>query len=244
MSKPVSPPDPAKRAAAERGLAFVEPGMRLGLGTGSTAEQFVLVLGEAIRRGGLTRLSCVPTSLRTGRLAEAEGVPLTTLDEAGWLDLTLDGADEADGALRLIKGGGGALLQEKIVATASDRMVVLIDRSKRVERLGAFPLPVEIVPFGWEVTKAIVERALEDHAVGGRRASLRMDRDEPFLTDGGHFILDLHLERIDEPERLAPALLGIAGVVETGLFLGIADALVIGEAEGRAEVVERPDAAA
>ncbi len=237
MVRELSPADAAKRAAAHRALDFVEPKMRVGLGTGSTADWFVRGLGERLRSGALRGVIGVPTSLRTGELAEQQGVPLTTLDEAGWLDLTVDGADELDGALSLIKGGGGALLQEKIVACASDRMVVIADAGKRVDRLGAFPLPIEVVPFGWETTKAIVERLLSDQAVEGRGTALRLARDTPFVTDGGHFILDLHLRAIAEPARLAAALNAIPGVVETGLFVGIADCAVIGHPDGSTEVI-------
>lgn len=236
MLKP-HPEDPAKRAAGRRAVDFVESGMRVGLGTGSTADGFTRALGEAVRSGRLTRIVAVPTSLRTGKLAEKERVPLATLDEAGWLDVTVDGADEIDPALRLIKGGGGALLQEKIVACASDRMIVVADDAKRVATLGAFPLPVEVIPFGWETTRAIVERLLEDHDVSGRSAALRLNRDQPFVTDGGHFILDLSLGRIGEPERLSAALNAIPGVVDTGLFLGVADEALMGRADGTVERV-------
>jgi ribose 5-phosphate isomerase A len=241
MSRTLTPVDAAKRAAGLRALDFVEPGMRLGIGTGSTADWFTRALGERVRAGGLRGLVGVPTSVRTGELAEREGIALTTLDEVGWLDLTVDGADEIDPALGLIKGGGGALLQEKIVACASDRMVVIADAGKRVARLGAFPLPVEIVPFGWETTKAIVERTLEGARVGGRTGVLRLDRDAPFVTDGGHFILDLHLRAIEDAPALAAALTAIPGVVETGLFLGVAALAVIGHEDGRSEIVERPE---
>ncbi len=240
MSKPLSDADLAKQVAATRAVDYVEDGMRLGLGTGSTADWFVRALGERVRAGGLRGVVGVPTSLRTGELAERVGVRLTTLDEAGWLDLTVDGADEIDPALRLIKGGGGALLQEKIVACASDRMVVIADASKAVEALGAFPLPVEIVPFGWETTKAIVEELLEDADVDGRASSLRLAGDTPFITDGGHMILDLHLRRIGAPAALAGALIAVPGVIDTGLFIDIADTAVIGHANGATEVLARP----
>ncbi|MEO0681890.1 MAG: ribose-5-phosphate isomerase RpiA, partial [Pseudomonadota bacterium] len=218
------------RAAARAALEEVQGGMRLGLGTGSTAAWFVDLLGERAKREKLD-LSCVPTSVRTARQAEKAGLRVTTLDEAGWLDLTVDGADEFDGDLALIKGGGGALLQEKIVATASDRMVVIADASKQVDALGAFPLPVEIVTFGWETTKAIVEDALEDLEVDGRLTTLRLNGDEPFLTDCGNFIIDLHLKRIGDAEEVAGTLVNIAGVVETGLFVDVADAVIIGHGD-------------
>jgi ribose 5-phosphate isomerase A len=230
----------AKRAAARAALDEVEDGMRLGLGTGSTAKWFVELLGARARRERLD-VTCVPTSVRTARLAEKAGLRLTTLDEAGWLDLTVDGADEVDGDLNLIKGGGGALLQEKIVATASDRMIVIADPSKRVDVLGAFPLPVEIVTFGWETTKAIVEETLEELDVGGRLTTLRLDRDEPFLTDCGNFIIDLHLKRIGDAEETAAALLSIAGVVETGLFVDVADTVIVGHGDDRVETFSLDD---
>ncbi len=232
MPHSLSPAEAAKKAAAEAAVALVEPRMRLGLGTGSTADWFVKALGEKIRSGALAGVVGVPTSLRTGKLADREGVPLTTLDEAGWLDLTVDGADELDDALALIKGGGGALLQEKIVACASDRMVVIADASKHVARLGTFPLPIEVVPFGWETTRAIVEASLRALGQEARDITLRLERDEPFLTDGGHFIFDLRLGAIAEPARLAARLNAIPGVIETGLFIEIADLALIGAEDG------------
>jgi ribose 5-phosphate isomerase A len=236
MTKQLSSSDIAKRAAALRALEYVEPGMRLGLGTGSTAAWFVELLGRRVREEKLDVIG-VPTSERTGDLAESVGVRLTTLDEAGWLDLTVDGADEFDADLNLIKGGGGALLQEKIVANASNRMIVLADKSKRVEVLGNFPLPVEIVPFAWETTKAIVEEKLERHDVDGRVATLRLRRDEPYLTDCGHFIIDLHLKAIRDPRALALMLNQVPGVVDNGLFIDIADAVIVGHGDGGADVI-------
>jgi ribose 5-phosphate isomerase A len=240
MSKQLSTSDIAKRAAALRALEYVESGMRLGLGTGSTAAWFVELLGRRVREEKLDIVG-VPTSVRTGELAESVGVRLTTLDDAGWLDLTVDGADEFDADLNLIKGGGGALLQEKIVANASNRMIVLADPSKRVKTLGAFPLPVEIVPFAWETTKAIVEEKLERHDVDGRLATLRLRRDEPFITDEGHFIIDLHLKRIGDPRGLALMLNQVPGVVENGLFIDIADAVIVGHEDGASEVIGQLD---
>lgn len=232
MQHALSPADAAKKASAAAALDLVAPGMRLGLGTGSTADWFVKLLGEKVRAGALTGVVGVPTSIRTGQLAEREGVALTTLDEAGWLDLTVDGADELDDRLQLIKGGGGALLQEKIVACASDRMVVIADATKHVATLGAFPLPVEVVPFGWETTRAIVEATLRECGQEGFAITLRLARDEPFLTDGGHFILDLALGRIEDAALLASRLIAIPGVIETGLFIEIADLALIGAPDG------------
>jgi ribose 5-phosphate isomerase A len=238
MPGQLAPADAAKYAAARRAAAFVENGMRVGLGTGSTAVWLVRLLGERVAREGL-RITGVPTSTRTAELARAVGVPLTTLDDTGRLDLTIDGADEIDRSLTLIKGGGGALLREKIVAAASDRMVVIADRGKEVETLGAFPLPVEAVPFGLGATTELVARALAAADVDGREAILRMEGGTPFVTDEGNRILDLHLGRIGDAPGLARALNAIPGVVETGLFVGICDTVVIGESEGRVEVRRR-----
>ena len=239
MPNSLSKADLAKKAAADAALDLVEPGMRLGLGTGSTADWFVKALGAKMRAGAFPGLIGVPTSIRTGRLAEKEGVPLTTLDESGWLDLTVDGADELDDRLTLIKGGGGALLQEKIVACASDRMAVIADETKHVPTLGAFPLPIEVVPFGWETTRAIVETTLRDLGHDGCAIDLRLHRDEPFITDGGHFIFDLALGAIADAPRLASRLNAIPGVIETGLFVGIADLALIGAADGSVRRIDR-----
>lgn len=231
-----SPQDRAKRAAALRAAQLVEGGMRVGLGTGSTAAFLVRRLGERVRGEGL-RIRGVPTSEATARIAREEGIEVVELDEAGWLDLTIDGADEVDGAFRLIKGGGGALLREKIVAAASARMVVIADEGKRVGTLGAFPLPVEVIPFGLRATERLIRERLEELDLGGRGTALRMAGAEPFVTDQGNRILDLALGRIGDPEGLAVALNGIPGVVENGLFLGLCDALVLGREDGTAEVV-------
>ncbi|MBC7156266.1 MAG: ribose-5-phosphate isomerase RpiA [Rhodobacteraceae bacterium] len=235
MSAQLSPIDRAKYAAARRAVDFVEDGMRVGLGTGSTAAWMVRSLGELVRDEGL-RVTGVPTSRRTADLARQVGVPIVTLDEARWLDLTIDGADEVDPDLNLIKGGGGALLQEKIVATASDRMIVIADVAKQVPMLGAFPLPVEVIPFGWQTTKALVEEALSGLDVLGRDVTLRMNGEAPFVTDEGNHILDLHLRRIANPRQASLALNQIPGVVENGLFLDICDVLVVGHGDGRVEV--------
>lgn len=234
MTEALSAADAGKFTAARGAVDLVEDGMRLGLGTGSTANWMVRCLAARAARENLT-LTCVPTSTRTGALARALGLNVVALDDAGWLDLTIDGADEFDPALNLIKGGGGAHLQEKIVAAASDRMVVITDPSKDVAQLGAFPLPVEVTPFGMGTTEKLIARALEDAAVGARATAVRMAGDGPFVTDEGNHIIDLGVERIDAPQALADALLRIPGVVETGLFLGMCDAVVIGHADGRVE---------
>jgi ribose 5-phosphate isomerase A len=225
--------DDLKRAAAARAVALVEDGMRLGLGTGSTAAHFVSLLGERVRAG--LRVVGVPTSEVTRAQAEREGVPVTTLDETPELDLTVDGADELDQRLRLIKGAGGALLREKIVAAASRRMIVIADGSKRVEALGRFPLPIEVVPFGLEATRRAILRTLEAASLRGD-LRLRGKGGEPFLTDGGHVILDAHLGRIPEPERPGLALNDVPGVVEHGLFLGLATGAVLATESGLVEL--------
>ncbi|MBI1416550.1 MAG: ribose-5-phosphate isomerase RpiA [Limimaricola sp.] len=235
MPSDLSPIDKAKFVAAKRAARFVEPGMRVGLGTGSTAAWLVRCLGELVRDEGL-RFTGVPTSTRTAQLAREEGIKVIGLDEARWLDLTIDGADEFDGDLNLIKGGGGALLQEKIVATASDRMVVIADISKQVEALGAFPLPVEVIPFGWQTTKTLVEESLVGLDVLGRSSTLRMNGEAPFITDEGNYILDLHLHRIANPRQLSLVLNQVPGVVENGLFLDICDHVIVGHGDGRVEV--------
>ena len=222
--------DALKVAAAERAIEFVENGMRLGLGTGSTAAKFVDLLGKKVA-GGLD-VVCVATSQATQEQAEALGIRMATLDDVPFLDLTVDGADEIDGDLRLIKGGGGALLREKIVATASGRMVVIADASKKVETLGTFPLPLEVVPFGLTATRNMITALAADVGCEGDIKVRVLAGGKPFLTDGGHLILDCHFGRIDEPEELDEALKLIPGVVENGLFIGIADLAVIAGPDG------------
>jgi len=228
-----------KVAAARAALAEVEDGMTLGLGTGSTAAEFVRLLGERVKAG--LRVVGVPTSVATGAQAASLNIPLTTLEAVGALDLTVDGADEIDGAdefdpdFTLIKGGGGALLHEKIVAAASDQMIVIADASKKVETLGAFPLPVEIVRFGAEATERRVAECLAGMDVDGREIVPRRGEGGLFVTDEGHQILDLHLRRIGDPEGLDLALNAVPGVVETGIFVGLASAAYIGNPDGSVE---------
>lgn len=234
MPGELSPIDKAKFVAAKRAVDFVEDGMRVGLGTGSTAAWMVRCLGELVRQDGL-KIKGVPTSTRTAALAREVGIEVISLDQARWLDLTIDGADEFDGDLNLIKGGGGALLQEKIVATASDQMIVIADIGKEVETLGAFPLPIEVIPFGWQTTRALVEEMLISMDVLGRDVTLRMNGDRPFITDEGNHILDLHLNRIGNPRQLAMVLNQVPGVVENGLFIDICDIVIVGYGDGRVE---------
>ncbi len=236
MSTVPSPIDSAKHAAAERASTLVASGMKVGLGTGSTATFLVKCLGERVRSEGLD-IVCVPTSSATATLAHEEGIRLATLDEAGWLDLTVDGADEFDPEFNLIKGAGGALLQEKIVATASDRMIVIVDASKQVRTLGAFPLPVEVLGFGMDATKALLEQVLEIQDVDGRRIEPRRRNGKLFRTDEGNHILDLHLNRIGDAQGLALALNQIPGIVENGLFIGMCDTIILGNVDGTVETI-------
>jgi len=228
--------DALKRQAAARALEQVQDGMKLGLGTGSTAKHFVELLGEKVAAG--MKITGVPTSEATRALAAACGVPLTTLDEVDRLDLTVDGADEVDAALDLIKGGGGALLREKIVAAASDRMIVIADDSKWVDVLGRFPLPVEVMPFGLAATQGAIIRAFAESGVSGQMEVRKAKDGHVFVTDGGHWIIDAHLGRINDPPRLAGSLSLIPGVVEHGLFIGLASTAILAGAQG-IRVVER-----
>jgi ribose 5-phosphate isomerase A len=225
-----------KRAAAARAVEFVRPGMRLGLGTGSTARHFVELVGARVRDG--LDIVAVPTSQATRADAERLGIPLTTLDETPQLDLTVDGADEIGPDLSLIKGGGGALLREKIVAAASTRMIVIADQSKWVDVLGRFPLPIEVAPFGLATTRRAVERVLAP-LTPGAALTVRQGKDgHPFVTDGGHWIIDAALGRIGDPKALAQALSAIPGVMEHGLFIGLAHTAILAATDG-VRVVER-----
>jgi ribose 5-phosphate isomerase A len=222
--------DALKRMAAEEAATFVEDGMRLGLGTGSTAAHFVELIGERVAEG--LNVVCVPTSEATAEQARALSIPLTTLDETPFLDLTVDGADEIDRQLRLIKGGGGALLREKIVAMSSERMIVIADDSKFVETLGAFPLPIEIMPFGATATLHMIEMLAGEAGLNGEISLRRTASGEIFVTDGGHYIVDAAFGKIPEPIAIDEALKMIPGVVENGLFLGIADLAIFGGEDG------------
>ena len=229
--------DAQKRAAAARAVEFVQPGMRLGLGTGSTAKHFVDLLGERVRAG--LNVVGVPTSETTYTQAKACGIPLTTLDETPELDLTIDGADEVAPDFSMIKGGGGALLREKIVASASAKMVVIVDATKWVQTLGRFALPVEVTPFGYGATLRAIEKAIGGVQSGGP-LKLRQTKDgHPFVTDGGHWIVDAALGRIDDPRALARALTAVPGVMEHGLFIDLASVVILGGPDG-VKTVERP----
>ncbi len=222
--------DAAKRLAAARAADLVRSGMKLGLGTGSTARHFVDFVGEKVRSG--MDLLCVPTSEATRAQAESLGIPLTNLDATPELDLTVDGADEFDPAFNLIKGGGGALLREKIVASASARLVIITDRSKQVERLGRFPLPIEVLPFGLGATRRQIERLASAAGCSGPIDLRRSPAGHVFVTDGGHYILDCAFGAIPDPARLAETLVSVPGVVETGLFIGMASAIIVADPAG------------
>jgi ribose 5-phosphate isomerase A len=228
--------DAYKRAAAARAVEFVRPGMRLGLGTGSTAKYFVELIGERVREG--LDVVAVPTSEATLADAKRCGITLTTLDDTPQLDLTVDGADEIAPDLSLLKGGGGALLREKIVAAASERMIVIADESKYVGTLGRFPLPIEVVPFGVVAIQRSIEAAIKRVQKAGSLAIRQAKSGHPFVTDGGHWIIDAELGRIDDPAALAHALAAVPGVVEHGLFIGLADTAIIGGPTG-VKVVEK-----
>ncbi len=227
MQNPVN----LKRMAAEAAVDRVEDGMILGLGTGSTTRYAIEELGRRVGAG--LRVRGVPTSQATAELAESVGIPLTTLEEEPLLDLTIDGADEVDPRLNLIKGMGGALFREKLVALCSSTTVIIVDEGKLVDFLGQrSPLPLEILPFGWKVTMERVQRL-------GCKASLRMMDDRPFLTDNRNYILDCRFPRIDEPEEMDERIKGTTGVLEHGLFLGLAETVLVG-APGGVRELRRP----
>ena len=231
MSANLSPKDQAKFVAAKRACEFVEDGMKLGLGTGSTAAWMVRCLADRIDKEGL-RVKGVPTSNRTADLAKELGIETISLDQAGQLDLTIDGTDEFDENLNLVKGGGGALLQEKVVAAASDQMIVIADTGKSVNQLGKFPLPVEVLGFGINSSQSLVEKLLHSQDVDQSIIKTRMSNNLPFITDEGNYILDLHLGRIGDPATLNVTLNQVPGVVENGLFVNMCDLILIGDEDG------------
>jgi ribose 5-phosphate isomerase A len=227
--------DEEKKAAAAQAIEkFLKDGMTIGLGSGTTSRWFVRILGEHVAKG--LRVIGVPSSKSTGQLAREVGVPLADLNDVGSLDLTIDGADEIDGEGRMIKGGGANLLWEKIVACASDRMVCIVDESKVVKFLGRFPLPVEVIPFGWRSTERHLRKLLEDSGLGSPKIEIR-GSEKPLITDSGHYLLDCHLEKIPDPESLGAKLNQIPGIVEHGLFIGIATDAVVAHASGEPEVL-------
>lgn len=233
----MSDSDLAKFNAAQAALAYIKDGMVVGLGTGSTSAHFVRLLGDKVRQG--LRVKGVPTSEATRNLAEQVGVPLLEISQVTSIDVDVDGADEIDPHFRLVKGGGGALLREKIVAAASKRVVVIADETKWVETLGAFPLPVEVTRFGFALTAQRIKEALQATDCEGVEVALRVSgkANEPVITDGGNYIIDAHAKRIPDATALAAALQQIAGVVEHGIFIGLAHVVILGKAKG-AEVKE------
>jgi ribose 5-phosphate isomerase A len=232
MFNELSASERAKYVCALRAAQMVKSGMKVGLGTGSTVYWLVKHLGKMVREDGL-QIQGVPTSSRTAAQAREEGIDVITLDQAGWLDLTIDGADEFDADFNLIKGGGGAHLQEKVVAMGSDKMVVIADASKRVATLGAFPLPVEILQFGANATQKLVGHVLHDLGYAGVEMAVRHVDGSPFVTDEGNYVLDLKMGAITDAAALSNALNQLPGVVENGLFINICQAVIVGNADGR-----------
>ncbi|MDH5640657.1 MAG: ribose-5-phosphate isomerase RpiA [Nitrospira sp.] len=213
--------DSCKKAAALKAVEYVRDGMVIGLGTGSTAKHLVIALGEKVRAG--MTLRGVPTSHETATLARQSGIALIDSENRWEIDVAIDGADQVDPSFNLIKGGGGALLKEKIVAASAKQFIVLVDHTKRVTVLGgSFPLPIEVIPFGWGSTAREIEKLTQSPVV------LRERNGAPFKTEAGNLIVDVHLQRIDQPEKLEIALNHIPGIVETGLFVGRTDILIVG----------------
>jgi ribose 5-phosphate isomerase A len=229
--------DEQKKAAALAALDYIKPGMKVGLGTGSTANHFISALSVKAKLENLD-IECVPTSRQTHQLASSLGLRMTTLEKHTVLDVTVDGADEFDPNFQLIKGGGGALLSEKIVASSSRYMIVIADKSKKVDTLGKFPLPVEVVPFGVNATAWKIERALRLLNLKGKLV-LRLKDGKPFRTDNGNAIIDVGLGAIPDPNRLSMYLNNIPGVVEDGLFIDICTIILMGTDSG-VETFKKP----
>lgn len=229
--------DDRKRAAADKALELIQDGMIVGLGTGSTAAHFVRALGGRVKAG--LRITGVPTSAAAETLAIEAGIPLAELDAVPHVDITIDGADEADRAFRLIKGGGAAHLREKIVAAASRRMIAIMDDTKLVDALGRFPLPLEIVPFAARTTMRHAADAAAAAGCSGNFVRLRGGDAHPLVTDNGNLVADLDCGAIPDPEDLAARLAAIPGIVEHGLFIGLCHGLIVGRPDG-AEVIDPP----
>ena len=240
MITDLSPSDCSKYASALRASKLVENGMKVGLGTGSTAFWLVRHLADRIRNESLNFVG-VPTSIRTREQAQGEGIRLISMDDAGRLDITIDGADEFDQSMNLIKGGGGAHLQEKIVAFGSDIMVVIADESKKVNKLGRFPLPVEVVQFGSTSSQKKIEEMLISQKYRDFNIKMRMNNKKPFITDEGNYIFDLELNEIADPKKLCSELNAIPGVVENGLFIDVCSAIIMGYSDGTAEISWKKD---
>ena len=240
MIADLSPSDRSKYACAFHASKLVESGMKVGLGTGSTAYWLVHLLAERVRNEDLEFVG-VPTSTRTRNQAHAEGIKLISMDDAGRLDITIDGADEFDQSMNLIKGGGGAHLQEKIVAFGSDIMVVIADESKKVNKLGKFPLPVEVLQFGSISSQMKIEEMLISQKYRDFNIKMRMNNKKPFITDEGNYIFDLELNEIADPKKLCSELNAIPGVVENGLFVDVCSAIIMGYSDGTAEISWKKD---
>ena len=223
--------DKVKYASAKFALNFIKDGMKIGLGTGSTASWFVVLLGDLIRSKGIN-ISSVSTSKFTKKLAESVGIEVLNLDELINLDLTVDGTDEFDDKLNLIKGGGGALLQEKIVASASSEMIVIADESKCVDKLGNFPLPIEVVPFGVQSTKALIDQLLYSLGYSEALGVIRSKNDNVFITDESNNIIDYKLSKIEDAEELSNKLNSLPGVVENGIFVNLCSKVIVAEPNG------------
>ncbi|WP_207512486.1 ribose-5-phosphate isomerase RpiA [Longitalea luteola] len=223
--------DEIKQLVAKQAAELVQNNMTVGIGSGTTIYYLIRELGKRVKKGLFFR--AIPTSKKTAALAAAENIPLAELNAVDSIDLTIDGADEIDGSLQLIKGGGGALLQEKMVAAASRELLILADYSKLVQHLGKFPLPLEVIPFGW---KQVQKNLRETYQI---EAALRLQDDQPFISDHGHYILDCPFDRIDNPDILSYDLNAIPGVVDNGLFINMADMALIGYPDGKTETMNK-----
>lgn len=235
-----TPQDEAKIIAGRRAIdTYLENGMRIGLGSGTTSYWFVRILGEKVREG--LEIQGVTTSSITRDIAREVGVPLMDINDVKKLDLAIDGVDEIDRIGRMIKGGGACLLWEKIVAYTSKRMIAIADESKLVEPIGAFPLPIEVVTYGWRNTMYQIENLLAKFDYGAPHLELRGGSKEPVMTDSGHYIIDCHLKKIMRGDEMAPLFNQIPGVVENGLFVDICDEIVIGKFDGSTEILKIRD---
>jgi len=224
-------PEEMKRVAGEYAVGFVQPGFVTGIGTGSTVYYFIHALAEKVKQG--LDITAVVTSRKSGELSKQLGITVTDLNDVDTIDITIDGADEVDKQLQLIKGGGGALLQEKMVAAASRKMIVIADGNKIADQLGRFPLPVEVIPYGWKQTRKHIGK------LGCGKIILREKDGKPFITDHGHYILDCHFEKIEQASLLSQQLNSIPGVVENGLFIDMASAVIIGKEDGTTQTMTK-----
>jgi ribose 5-phosphate isomerase A len=220
----------AKQAAAKKAIEYIKDGMNIGLGTGTTAYWAIQYIGEKVKQG--LRVRAIATSIQSQNLAQELGIPIIGFAEAGHLDITIDGADEVDGQLQLIKGGGGALLREKIVAAATKFYIIIADDKKLVDTLGKFKLPVEVIPFGWELTAAKLRNL-------GSEPGLRVGNDGPFITDNGNYILDCAFGSIPSPGVLQEKINAITGVVDNGLFVDMADCVIAGTEGGEVKIINK-----